>query len=290
MPLPASNEHIICIWYPAGGFGHFINALLQLHGTRFACPDHRLEFSDDGSSHSFPLTVPKYHHNPTHYSVPDLDRSLWHTVLIDNGINDESTIYRQFFPGSQTIKLCYTDRSWPIVSRTMIEKAMQLDFADEVFLDPACWDQEEPWAIREKYFLFLRDHPLRTKWRSDDTCVNLLIDDLLYYPVTLEKLSSFGVQDSPAFHRDWHRWAQANSAYIDPVITAAWIMQHVRDGVDLPQVDLWTQAVVNYYIWLEFSVEVPANDYSNWFTNTKQIVRMLDELGVTQEQNATHDL
>ena len=45
--------------------------------------------------------------------------------------------------------------------------------------------------------------------------------------------------------------------------------------------DIWTQSVVYYYIWLEFGVEVPHNDYSDWFTNTDDIVKMLNKLGVT---------
>lgn len=271
------NKHIICIWYPAGGFGHFVGAVLQLHGARFAGSQHSLEFSNNGDSHAFPLVVPKYHHNPNTYCVPALDKSQRYSVLIDNGVNDESTTYRQFFPESQTIKLCYTDRSWPIVSRTMIEKAMQRNFHDEVSVDETCWNQDQDWTRREKYFLFLRDHPLRQQWRPDEACFNLLIDDLLCYSSMLARLSEFGVQDSPEFHNNWHQWSNANSIYLDPVITAAWIIEHVRDDLDLSQIDLWTQAVVNYYIWLEFGVEVPANDYSNWFTNTKQIARMLDK-------------
>jgi hypothetical protein len=36
--------------------------------------------------------------------------------------------------------------------------------------------------------------------------------------------------------------------------------------------DIWTQAVVYYYIWLEFGIEVPHNDFANFFTNTDQII------------------
>ena len=44
--------------------------------------------------------------------------------------------------------------------------------------------------------------------------------------------------------------------------------------------DLYTQAVIYYFIWLEFNVEVPHNDFSDWFTNTDEIVIMLNKLGV----------
>ena len=44
--------------------------------------------------------------------------------------------------------------------------------------------------------------------------------------------------------------------------------------------DIWSQAVIYYYIWLKYNVEVPHNDYANWFTNTKEIVTMLRDNGV----------
>jgi hypothetical protein len=50
-------------------------------------------------------------------------------------------------------------------------------------------------------------------------------------------------------------------------------------------IDVWNQAVIYYYIWLEFGIEVPHNNYSNWFANTQEIVIMLNKHGVLVDTN-----
>lgn len=270
---------IVCIWYPSGGFGHFLNAVLTLHGKNFPGSSSDLTFSATGDSHAFPLALPKYLKNPKTYTLPDLDPSLDYPVLIDNGINDESIRYRHFFPGASIIKICYDDYTWPIVSRTMIEKAMAQDFSTQVSVDPANWPSSESWTIREKYFLFLRDHPLRHSWKPDKACYNLQIGCLVNYDLLLEFLSSFGTKDT--FRPEWQQCMNANQIYIGPIQQAQWIMDNLSNSIDLLVEDVWTQAVVNYYIWLRYQFEVPANDYAAWFTNTKQIAKMLEDHGIS---------
>lgn len=275
-----SHKNVICVWYPSGGFGHFVGAILTLYGRNFARPQASLEFAPNGDSHAFPLLVPKYLHNPGSYTLPDLDPDLIYTALIDNGINDESTIYQRYFPGSSTLKMCYSDYSWPIVARTMIEKALKRDLTSEIKIDPAHWPDLEDWATREKYFLYLRDHPLRHRWRPSDQCHNILIEELITYQAMASSLTDYGVVD---FCNDWQRWKDHNDTYILPMETAREILQSISDkrSLDLFVPDLWTQSVTNYYIWLKYNIEVPANDYANWFTNTQQIVTMLEDHGVT---------
>lgn len=274
-----SKASIICIWYPSGGFGHFVNAILSLYGKDYARPGVPLVFSSTGDSHSFPLMTPKYHHNPSDYKLPDLDPDLIYTVLIDNGIDDESTIYRNFFPAGKTVKLCYSHWSWPIVARTMIEKASSQCFSSEINADNDDWSVYENWAVREKYFLYLRDHPFRHMWKPSEFCHNIMIDDMLDYSALYNKLIPLGVNDS--FFDDWQRWRLANAKYITPVDQACNIISQLdsKEYKEFSITDLWTQAVVNYYIWLKYGVEVPANDYSDWFTDTKQIVTMLNDQG-----------
>ena len=82
---------IYCIWYPSGGFGHFINAVLSLYGTNFARPRvNTVEFNNDGNSHAVELIAPKYLKNLNNYSFNFLPNYNY-SVLIDNGINDEGT-------------------------------------------------------------------------------------------------------------------------------------------------------------------------------------------------------
>lgn len=273
---------IYCVWYPSGGFGHFINAVLTLHGNEFVRPATlKYQFSTTGDSHNLELVAKKYFMNPSHYDF-NFDLPGIYTVLIDNGINDESKQFLTVFDSAQILKLCYSDYTWPIVSRTMIEKAMSVNFDTEVTVDCKAWPSTESWTQREKYFLFLRDNVLRHNWRQDAQCNNLYLDDFLNYQQLRRQLDKFGI-GTTEFEPLWQQWYESNARYLTPVITATNILNYVRSRQehDLTQYnDIWLQAVVYYYIWLEYQIEVPHNDYSNWFTNTKDIVIMLDTYGV----------
>ena len=260
---------IYCVWYPSGGFGHFINAVLSLYGNNFVRPSNHVEFSANGNSHNLKLVVPKYKDDC--WEGFQFDPMVNYSVLIDNGIANETTNFLKVFPASNTIKICYTDYSWPIVARTMIEKSIPSTLEAQL----PSWDNTN-WAVREKYFLYLRDHELRSKWKPNYNTYNIFIDDLLNYQNFYNKLSNFGIAD---FNTLWQQWFFANSKYIEPIILAKKIISavHTRENIDLTGYqDLWTQAVVYYFIWLEFEFEVPHNDYANWFTNTNDIVIMLD--------------
>jgi hypothetical protein len=269
---------IYCVWYPSGGFGHFINAVLTLHGDNFVRPSKSLEFSKNGNSHNLDLVVPKYLHECWPGGI-EFCNDKNYCVLIDNGINNESTQFKYTFPNSTVIKICYTDRTWPIVARTMIDKAMESSIEEQLPTD--IWETSEPWAQREKYFLFLRDHSLRHAWKSQEDSA-IYIDELyndydeFFYTVnSIVKLN---------WCKDlWSEWRTANAMYIDPIKDAKSVLNYVKMqcSSDLTHItDIWTQAVVYYYIWLEFGIEVPHNDYANWFTNTNDIVIMFDKHGV----------
>jgi len=273
---------IYCVWYPSGGFGHFVSATISLYGKNFVKKDNdKLYFSSTGDSHQYALAAPKYFHDPKDYQF-DFDQNKNYTVLIDNGIQNQTDKFKNVFPHAQVIKICYSDLSWPIVARTMIEKAMQVDFDLEVPLDQTGWADNGQWAFREKYFLFLRDHELRHAWRPNITDINLHVDDLLDYPRFYNKIQELFEIDS--FEHDWHAWRAANKKYIDPVSIANNIVTSIKSRRSLPVdtiTDTWTQSVVYYYIWLQYNFEVPHNDYSDWFTNTTDIVRMLEQHKIT---------
>jgi hypothetical protein len=270
---------IYCIWYPSGGFGHFVNAIISLYGKNFVKKDNsRLNFGATGDSHQYALATPKYLHDPDDYDF-EFDQNKNYTVLIDNGINNQTDKFKSFFPGSKIIKICYLDRTWPIVAKTMIEKAMESDFNSEVKLNQEHWPVQDQWAYREKYFLFLRDHSLRSAWRpAQDNDITLYIDDLLDYYQFHSKLQT--LLEIKSFEEEWRAWRVANKQYIDPITLANNIMKSIKNQQSLALDDItnvWTQAVVYYYIWLTYNFEVPHNDYSDWFTNTNDIVRMLDK-------------
>lgn len=269
---------IFCVWYPSGGFGHFVNAVLTLHGNNFVRPGKSLTFSATGDSHSLDLVVPKYFKETWPGGIEFLDNRNY-CVLIDNGITSESDQFKSTFPNSKVIKICYSDSSWPVVARTMIEKAMTSTIEQQLPLDN--WDTHEAWAQREKYFLYLRDHSLRHAWRSADPyeLSNNEIDvGELYQDYTECHNVLNAIVEIEDFHKLWKAWRLANSKYIDPVTTAVDILSCVTadQHEDLAHVtDVWTQAVVYYYIWLRYKIEVPHNDFANFFSNTSQIRKLV---------------
>ena len=263
---------IYCVWYPSGGFGHFINAILTRYGENFVRPSSILNFSSNGNSHSLDLVVPKYFHNHWPYEY-EFDKNKNYCVLIDNGINDKSDTFRTRFSNAAVIKICYTDQSWPVVARTMIDKAMRSSIELALPIDE--WSVDEPCARREKYFLFLRDHQLKNAWQpSDQNFIN--VEHLFDYNNFYNRLNKFvGIE---SFEDIWQQWRGANSKYIDPVETANVAMQYIKNKqtFDLRQItDLWDQAVIYYYFWIWFGIEVPHNDFANWIDSTDQLTGLL---------------
>jgi len=264
---------IYCVWYPSGGFGHFVNAVLTLHGENFVRPKKQLVFSRNGNSHSLDLVTPKYLHG--HWTKEmefQIDKN--YCVLIDNGINNESEQFKLVFPDSTVIKICYTDHSWPVVAYAMINKAMNSTLNEQLPLDH--WNTTQSWTLREKYFLFLRDHDLRHAWRPNNHNA-IHIEDLYdNYNKFLTTLDSFAKIEW--CENLWSKWRTVNSKYIDPVTTAQSVLDHVtkKSFADLTHItDIWTQAVIYYYIWLHFGIEVPHNNFAGFFSNTKQIAELV---------------
>lgn len=263
---------IYCIWYPSGGFGHFINAILSLYGTGFKRPHGQLQFSTNGNSHNLDLVAPKYTEANLDYHY-NFDPVYNYSVLVDLGINSTCCNFTQSFPESKTIKMCYTDTSWPIVARTMIDKALRSTIEIELATDPSLWNSTQPWTQREKYFLFLRDHSLRRAWRDEPEIHCVYIDSLLNYADLRNCIEDIGVELAE-FDDVWSEWCTCNKKYLDPVVTADLVLDKIerQENIDLTHItDLWIQAVIYYFIWLKFGREVPHNDFENFFNNTDQI-------------------
>jgi len=267
---------IYCVWYPSGGFGHFINAILNLHGKNFVRPTNKIKFSNTGDLHSLDLPAPKYRADPEKYKF-EFDQALNYSVLIDNGINNEGERFKNFFPTAHIIKLCYNDVSWPIVAKTMIVKAMHSSINEQLVVDRNKWDIDKSWTVREKYFLFLRDHPLRKAWQPANGVTNLLINDLLDYSQLHNQLSTSGAELSnfESLHRAWQK---ANKQYINSVKNSQSIVESIKNNVNV-NLDyissIWDQAVLYYFLWINFGQEVPHNDYADFFSDTATIRKCL---------------
>jgi hypothetical protein len=266
---------IYCIWYPSGGFGHFVNAIISLHGENFQKPKtQNLSFSKSGDSHSLELAAPKYLKDPENYDFEfNIDKN--YSVLVDNGINNEGQKFLSVFPNSQVIKLCYSDYSWPVISLTLINKAMKSSILEN--FNTVEWNSNESWTLREKYFLYLRDHNLRHTWKPSANVNNILIEDLLDYNKLKFKIENSGIV-LREFKDIWDQWHASNIRYFDHIIIAQQVIDSVKHNqlLNLEHVtDIWTQAVIYYYIWLEFKIEVPHNDYADFFETTDQIRKWL---------------
>ena len=261
---------IYCVWYPSGGFGHFINGILTLHGKEFKRPtDDKITFGPTGDSHGLDLVAPKYTENYNY----EFDSDCNYSVLIDLGINSTSRSFIQHFPTATIIKMCYTDQCWPVVAKTMIVKAMASSIESELAVDTTAWSTDLPWAQREKYFLFLRDHGLRNAWPPEDGINCILIDSLIDYDKLKNLIERAGPKLSD-FKELWNNWYISNEKYFAPVILAQQIIEKIKnhENLELSNItDTWTQAVVYYFIWLEFGKEVPHNDFEIFFKDVDQI-------------------
>ena len=278
---------IYCIWYPGGGFGHFINAVLSLYGKNFKRPAVKnYKFSSTGDSHQLPLVLPKYVHDPDVYQY-SVDPKFNYSVLIDNGNENEGDRFRNFFPDSEVIKICYSDFSWPVIAKTMIAKTSNVKFEEVVKIDHR-WLTNDLWATREKYFLYLRDHPYRYMWNSGSNYV-LNMEDLFEYSHLQSKLLSFGIETKD-FKNLWEQWFLANKQYIDPVIVSNRVLEQVKNEVDqdLNITDLWTQSNVYFLIWNYYKFEVPHNSLSNFFSSTREIINLLKENNCYGKSNKQH--
>lgn len=269
---------IYCLWYPSGGYGHFVNAILGFYGHDFARPTNSFQVSTDGNCHDIDLVIPKYNsQSANNYQLPILSPDKNYSVLIDNGINDETADFLCCFDGAKVIKICYDDWTWPVVAKTHVIKAMHSEFDQHLSPDAHRWPDSSDWAVREKFFLYLRDHDLRSKWRPEQYR-SISIDHLRDHDTLIAAIRSCGIAIDN-FTATWHTWWQKNQIYFDPIICAEQTVQQVklRQSVDLAHVtDFWTQAVIYYYIWLHWRREVPHNDYAGFFASTDEILAWLD--------------
>jgi hypothetical protein len=273
---PASN--IYCLWYPTGGFGHWVSACIGMLADGFVeNTSDQINFSATGDSHQAKIMAPKYLHDADDYRF-EFDPNQRYVVLIDNGINSESKKFQRFFPGASIIKICYDDTSWPVVAATMITKT-QGSMHEQLSPDCGSWLEDADWARREKYFLYLRDHHLRHAWRRDPDAHCLMVNDLLDVNTMMHTLDRIGIplRDATVL---WQQWRRANDAYIAPVEMAIKVLQALSNGsmLDISAVkDLWWQAVINYFIYITHGLEVPANDYADWFSDWNELCKFVQK-------------
>lgn len=283
-------KRILSIQYPSGGFGHFINIVISKFGTNFFASDQNTKFGVGGHSHSFQLALPKYF-NIDNYDQAELDQKLASipshlhcTLLVDSGIDNDSQEYTKIIDSTR-LRITYDDWSWPLLAKMFYTRCMAAvlghttSVSDFIKVD-ARWTSSESWAVREKYFLYLRDHHFRQSWREHASCeFNLAIDKILNYDLLLPELGKITpISDFKNFYNEWYDTNNQHFAFYHQARQIVQNIGQINQSLS-DVVDVFTQACVYYYIWLQFRIEVPHNDYSNWFENTNQIVTMLQNQG-----------
>jgi hypothetical protein len=270
---------IYCVWYPSGGFGHYIGAVISFYGKNFIRPLTKLDFSSNGNSHAVKLLAPTWIDDPDSYSY-NFDPARNHCVLIDNGVTSQSEKFKSVIPNPIILKIIFDDWSLPVIAHTMVVKAMRSSLEAHCLQD--IWWSNQDWSKRQKFFIFLRDHKCRGLWNADNTCVNIDIADIVNYQKFKLKLESAGLvlADFSTKHQEW---CVANEAYIKPALVAQEVVNYVagNEAFALNHItDLWTQAVVYYYLWVRYGVELDHHKQVAFFKDTTEIRSWLANKGV----------
>ena len=280
---------VASIQYPCGGFGHFTHVILSSFCKVFEGDFINYDFGQGGDSHAYPLKLPKYYPDARYDQEKFLEnlsdlKSEYATVLIDSGA-DDSDHYRKFISSDISIRVCYDDWSWPLIAKMVYTRCMSAlenqpqSIDNWIKPDQNMWaDLSQPWVIREKFFLYLRDHPHRHDWRANQSTLNIPIESFLTYGTLHESLSTcFELSNFEQFYNSWYK---VNCGHFESYLDAQDIIKNLNNNKDISGVsDYYTQSVVYYFIWLMYQFEVPHNDY-NWFTNTSDIATMLRDHGV----------
>lgn len=282
---------VVSIQFPQGGFGHFTHLILSQFGKDFHCSDDAKNYQNSESQencHDFPLWLPKYK-NTDSYDSNDYKQKLsvlkekFVTAVVSSGWHNDSQEFELVLHPAVKIRIGYDDWSWPLAVKVFYERHQKLysKFSQNHTYDLILNSHEEDWHKREQLFLFLRDHSHRGKWRPLPNTLNIsLIDYLVYNNLHSALNTQFQVDH---FESVYESWFKQNSHYFDSYIQAWFVMNNLHNNTDISGItDVFTQATIYYYIWLKYNLEVPHNDYSSWFTNTKEIVKMLQEHRVSQ--------
>ena len=259
---------IYCVWYPPGGFGHYVNSIITMYGYGFKKPnDTSILIDSKGSSHGTERSAPIYLHDPESYEF-EFDSNFHYSVLIDNG-NNTSERFRQFFPGATIIKITYDDWYWPIVARTVVEKASHEDF--DQFIKGFDWSRCGSIRFQENCVHYIKDHSLRKTFSSDGLEQTLALADVVNYQRLKTRLEQFGIelQDFESKHNEF---LEKNAVYIDPVLNSLKLLDDVEHQrwSDLSYFDHnpWAQSIVYFYLWKKYNL----TDYSTWFKSCDQLI------------------
>lgn len=291
------DENLLFIHYPSGGYGFYLARLINRYISGVVKVDDRFSFDKTGTSHSLPLVHGHIHFNRTgKFSIENTDPIYRDSIqkgdyiLVPHcpGINDDmisKTLIK--YPKVKFLRLCYNDSVWPLIFYNAIVKAMNKDINEDVFFDAAKFGSNGDWARRENFSLLFKSHDLRQQWKpvTDDRICNIDLFSLLTEPEkTIKDIAKFLgrfvnpiIVDLDEKHR---LFLNAN-----PGTTLHLRILKMIDNLTIKQDLYWInelfwQAVVNFYIEEKYNFTILVNEYSDWFTNTSDLVKMIERHGI----------
>lgn len=298
------HNNLCFIHYPSGGYGFYLTRLINRYVSGIVKVDDDFSFDDLGTSHSLPLVYGDLHFNKIknfnilaadvkyHCSIQQGDISL---VPCCPGINSDliPTTLNQY-PNSLFLRLWYDDQTWPLVFYNAIHKAMQGNIDKDVEFNANLFDSCDDWAYRENFSLLCKNHNLRNEWKVVDhpRVHNINILSLLSNPIDcIKDIANFLNLSTDLFDID-----QKHRLFLNSNLGTVTHLK-ILDLVDNLTIDrqlswikeLFWQGVFNFYVEKKYQITIPANCYSNWFTSTKNVVKMLKEQGVIVDSNKKSD-
>ena len=297
--LNKDSKNLLLINYPSGGYGYYFTRLINSFVTNVVQTADLFEFDQLGTSHLLPLVAGDIHHeqNRNLYSVNDcyqhdIDQQKYILIPYCPGIqNDTTTNLEVNFPNAKIVRLCYYDNTWPLIFQNCITKAAAGTLETDVEFDSKKFGSQENWARRENFSLLFENHHYRNMWGPHHHArfLNIDIFELLINPYScLLKLANF--IDGSVHHSDMLLAKHQQFLDANPNTTTHLEILRIVDSLNIKQnlmhiEHLYHQAVINFYIQTKFNFVIPSNDYADWFTNTKEIVTMLQDYGVKFDTN-----
>jgi len=287
--LDKSKKNLLLINYPSGGYGYYLTRLINAFITNVVKTPDDFLFDSVGTSHLLPLVAGQFDQTKNLIGVSeeyqhDINQQNYILIPYCTGIqSDDVTSLTNTFTNAKIIRLYYEDDTWPLVFQNCITKAALKTLETGVDFDHAAFGSSDDWAKRENYFLLLKNHHCRHIWNEyhSSQFLNINIFDLLTSTENcLRSIANFihgTVIDLDTLPTRHQQFLDSNLNTVRH-LEILHIVKNLKLAQNLKHIDhLYQQAVLNFYLQLRYKFEVPTNDYSDWFTNTTDIVKMLED-------------
>jgi len=294
------HNNLVFIHYPSGGYGFYLTRLINRYLDGVVKVEDHFDFDDQGTSHSLPLVYHNLHFNAyKEFKIsmadikyhPFITRGDFSLIPCCPGITADflpDTLNK--YPESLFLRLHYDDQSWPLVFYNAIHKAMKGDVNIDIQFDSTMYGSTDNWARRENFSLLCKNHDLRNAWRpvQNSRVFNINILSLITDPgACIKEVATFLNQSYQLSDiKQKHQLFLDSNPGTVKHLNILNLVDNLEKDQSLLQIDeLFWQGVFNFYIEKKYQITIPPNSYSNWFTSTGDVVRMLKELGVNIDTN-----